>query len=421
MESPRDLSKPEMTAVDRESNLVNPSRMKPRLFSIHGIRTAGEWQKGAAAVLEPFYDYYSIKYTQFQEWAILKLGLDLLTLFLFIIAAALLVRYGLLRGLTSWAIIVVAATIAFLLAHFYAERLRDTVIEHTYTEMSKNVNEPAPYVVAHSLGTYITCKVLQTFEEWGYHTIILMGCVVARKFPWLAMSGRFEWVSNEASTRDWVPYAACLLGWSGMGCSGSRGFKGEIDRIHNVNPGQAYPNCGENRCLCNLHPRSEPCLARIHNVRHKRLKHSKYFVGLNHAWQFWLPTLWGYDPVLYREFREACQKCHRLETEDAPRDKQDTAAHKLRSTCWGWTQGTLEEFTKDQIGKEEPTLSRDLIPLCTDLTIATLWHNFSLAAQESTKLEGRDQALMEQLEPRIALKRAIRATLDKIQQSEHNP
>src|SRR5450631_700505 len=71
--------------------------MKPILFSIHGMKRAGDWQEGAAAILSPHFDYRPIHYSEYRRIGILKLSGDLIFL---LIAAVTLYRCHRVHWLT---------------------------------------------------------------------------------------------------------------------------------------------------------------------------------------------------------------------------------------------------------------------------------------------------------------------------------
>ncbi|MFL6313971.1 MAG: hypothetical protein ACJ71W_17885 [Terriglobales bacterium] len=404
---------------------------KPLLFSIHGIRTTGPWQEGSSVVLSPFYRYIPIKYDEFREWAIPKLAMDLLVLLLGAAAAMFLWYLEVLPGINAWCIYVVGVLTSVLILNVVADRLRGRVIEKVYRRVADAaLNDTPPNLIAHSLGTFLSSMALRKFQGLRYNTVILNGCVLERRFPWARMRLRYESVTNEVGWNDLVPYAATVLSClvPGMGCAGSRGFKGHNNNVHNVTPEEEYPNCRSQKCPCEAHANIAGCDANIHNVHHEKLEHSDYFKGLTHAWHFWLPTLWGYDPMLYQKFKEACLVCYRNEIADVLPDVQDKAVEDLKGSCWGWTKGPLNNFVRQQIlnraeekrkqaqeeGKELPPQPQMFeVDLVTNLVICATWGNISLAAAESQKLEGRDEYLLEQLEPRKALKCAIDAAAVK--------
>jgi hypothetical protein len=201
-----------------------------------------------------------------------------------------------------------------------------------------------------------------------------------------------------------------------MGCAGMFGFVGESNKVHNVHPNAANPNCHGKQCSCAVHVDLPKCQASVHNVHHQLFQHGDYFVGKNHAWKSWLPTLWGYDPVLYRQFIEACQRCHLLETQQSLLSDRNDAISYLKQQCWGWTNGTLEQFVERELKAElaytQRILSSSRVIALTDIIISTLWSSVSNAAAESDVSENRSHQVLQHLNPRISLKRCIAATLE---------
>jgi len=391
---------------------------KPIIFSIHGIYTDGPWQEGAAVVLEPFFQYRPLKYAEYRRWAILKLGADVFFAIASLAFGICLVHFGLLR---TWGLVLYALTAlaGVFIVNFLARRFRTEVITKLYEVMTAiSGNSFPPSIVAHSLGTYIVGRALRQFQEWSCDTIILTGCVLRRRFPWATMDSQFKRVSNEVARMDVVPFAATLLSLSvrDMGCAGVLGFASDMDRVHNIYPNTENPNCHGKRCLCSVHVNTPLCETKVHNIHHQLLRHSDYFKGKNHAWKSWLPTLWGYDPVLYRLFIEACQRCDLLEKQVALISQQNDALDYLKNQCWGWTYGNLEQFVERELRAElafrvrsEPSNN---IRALTNIIINALWGNVSKAAAESDILGNRRDRVLEHLNPRISLKRCIAATLD---------
>jgi pimeloyl-ACP methyl ester carboxylesterase len=228
---------------------------KPVLFTIHGIYTDGPWQSGAASVLEPFYQHFPLKYDEYRRWAIFRLAADLVFALLFTVLGLSLSHFGLL---SRWRLAVYLAITVFtvVMAHLYARRFRLDVMTKVYEEMTKIVaSGPRPFVIAHSLGTYLLGKTLRQFQDWRCHTIILTGCVLTRRFPWSTMLLQFHYVWNEVSRRDFVPLAATLLSATvrDMGCAGTFGFKSTLEVVHNISPSTPNPNCWTRPCECTSH------------------------------------------------------------------------------------------------------------------------------------------------------------------------
>jgi hypothetical protein len=392
---------------------------KPILFTIHGIYTDGPWQTGAASALDPFFEHHPVKYTEYRRMAIAKLAQAWLAALLLCILGLTLRYYRYFSKRWFLVLYLGICGVAVVVAHIRAAKGARKTMTELYLEMSaKSGNGPRPFVVAHSLGTYLLGRMLRHFENWSCHTIILTGCVLRRTFPWSGMTTQFHYVSNEVARMDLIPLAAAFLGLTvrDMGCAGTIGFTGTPQSVHNVFPSREYPNCKGKRCECTSHSTTPNCNANVHNIHHRYLRHSDYFAGKNHAWRSWLPTLWGYDPVLYRLFIEACQQCDTLERNDALWSEQDAAAMALRTTCWGWTYGTLEEFVQKELTSELDGLGLFVSPVklshLTDVIVLMLWRNVSEAARESSLLGRQKHEVLEHLNPRNALKRSIAATLE---------
>jgi hypothetical protein len=384
---------------------------RPLLFSIHGIRTNGPWQEGANVVLNAFYDHEAIKYSEFKKWAILKLAADMITLLVGAIIIFCLWEWNFVHGRSLWPLYFIFLIVVVLTIGFFADRSRGKVIDQIYCKISeKSANRIPPHIIAHSLGSFLSAKALQKYQGLSYKSVILNGCVLKRRFPWNSMRLRFEQVTNEVGRKDPVPYTAAVLGLfvEDMGAAGALGFKHED--VHNHSPEEEYPNCRAKRCPCDIHADVKECQARVHNVHHEGLAHSDFFVGLIHAWYFWLPTLLGYDPVLYRQFQNSCMLCYKNETDGALPDVQDEAVENLKNTCWGFTRGKLKDFVKSQIRKRSSSsrsVSEGELDDATDFAISVTWENVALAAQETHKPSSRDENLIRQLEPRRAISSAI--------------
>lgn len=392
---------------------------KPYVISIHGMSTDGLWQEGAAAVLEPYFNYKTFKYVEFRKWAIPKLGAAVGAFFLVLLVSMLCRRYGVI-SYKHFVTLIICATLAYSCGYIYINYLFRRVISRLYQEVVEFCgDDESPHIIAHSLGTFMIGQALRKFGDLSCDTLILMGCVLRRKFPWDRMGTQYEYVSNEVAGLDLIPYVASLLSLSSfvkdMGCAGTRGFTGDVSEVHSVFAGPTNPNCGPSKCACADHCPLPSCSARVHNVRRGRFSHSDYFEGASHARRFWLPTLWGYDPVLYRQFLGACNKWDRLESNNGLRAECDKAFDKLRTRCWGWTQGTMEDFIRKQILTElgdtiEP--NPDLLTAIIDVATSVLCKSVVLGAAESRKRYGRSIVLMEMLDPLTALRRATKSVLE---------
>jgi len=121
-----------------------------------------------------------------------------------------------------------------------------------------------PSVIAHSFGTYIVARALETYPEIRFDRVIFCGSIVRRDFDWdsLLESARVGAVLNDWSGRDpWVKLAAWLI--PDAGASGASGF--------------------------------ECCAPGIYQRARSRFGHSDYFYPLNYI-RNWVPFLAGALP-----------------------------------------------------------------------------------------------------------------------------
>jgi hypothetical protein len=409
------------------------------LFSVHGIGTRGrrqndargssrqnrvrnagsrseaEWQEGAAHVLNPHFRYLAIHYPGFESlfFALLKLGAPLAVLLLAILAVFIILVRHVSIGAIGWSGFVAAGFAAFGLAHWYSAWERNKALKNIYIQITKLVpSGPPPDIVAHSFGSYLTCLALEKYTELEYNIVILHGCVVARRFPWLHMNSRFHRAINEVAARDDVSYAAALLSpfVPHMGFAGKFGFAPCPGHVHTVAAGEPHPSCFRNRpCSCK---------AVVHNFHHLFATHGTFHEGANHALTYWLPFLWGYDPKLLQDFRDTCHDCYLTQT-----DVKEHEEHidRLRRSCWGWTAGRLDLLLDEELRREllergfTITESAELIADLRTVALSLLWRNVHLAAEQASKMSDGDSdvvdALIQQLHPLIALRNAVSAAV----------
>lgn len=132
------------------------------LFSIHGIRTEGEWQERIDPSFEAIkgFRHRKHKYGYFDFW---KVG---------------------------------------------SKKQRDQEVERFadfYDEHVKD-GDPAPSIIAHSFGTYIAGSALARFPAIKFNRIILCGSIIATDFDWKSCfdTNRVRAVLNERAGDDWV-------------------------------------------------------------------------------------------------------------------------------------------------------------------------------------------------------------------------
>jgi hypothetical protein len=387
---------------------------KPVLFTIHGIYTTGEWQKGVRSIMSWHFDCEPFNYREFRNLAILKLSADLLVTASGVFATFVLARHFNWVNHHFFSAIGLVLIIGFFV--HLALRLRMSgLVDNLHRFIAeKPTFGRRPSVVAHSLGTHLVCSALAKFDDLRFATIILVAAVVKRRFPWSDMDGRIRRVFNEIGGGDLVPYTASTLGCTqvGMGCAGARGFVG--DNVHEtcLSPSEVTQSCTDTNMCCEPHNPNGQCVAKVHNIRHARLNHSTFNQGVGHARSFWLPILLGYDPKLYVDFYETCLTCEE-KIGSIPTDFQ-TSIEKLRNNCWGWTTGgSLEDFTKTQILKmNRGTLTNEDIGDVANLAIEFLW---KLGAEAVGSFEAKRGSLSysRYLDPKVALKKSIAAALNE--------
>lgn len=163
------------------------------VFSLHGIRTRGAWQKSLATAL-------SIA-------GFTPVPLD----------------YGLFGALK------------LLLPS--KRRSRVEWFRDQYTQWVR-MGSSAPSIVAHSLGAYILAEALLEYPELKFDQVILCGSIASEDYPWSSIikAGRVNRVLNDYGRKDkWARLAAWVIKDAGQ--SGFRGFKDDagqrvIGRVH---------------------------------------------------------------------------------------------------------------------------------------------------------------------------------------------
>ncbi len=355
--------------------------------------------------MNPFFNYKIYRYKEFRNWAVVKLGAPSIVLIFAILSLIALRHYSFIeyRGSVIFAICVI---ISYVCAHLYSYNYFDKVVNNFNEYIFRLGDHYRPHIVAHSLGTFLVGEALQKCAGLSFNTIILTGCVLKRRFSWTGLAKQYEYVSNEVAERDYVPYVASIASLNyfanDMGCSGALGFAEAAEEVHTTASNAANPGCGSQRCACVRHSMFPTCWARVHNVRHGRFRHGDYLEGVSHAQRFWLPTLLGYDPALYRQFLETCTRCD-----------ENGNLDELRSLCWGWTQGPLEDFIHKQISIECPAAPIDLLSAMTDVVIKIVCSSVFLAAEEAKKRQDRHEGRMKLLDLTRAVTNAIEAVLKK--------
>lgn len=157
------------------------SAERPVIFSLHGIRTGGAWQKAdlTRVLSEAGFDHLALDFGFFR--------------------ALRLLRPAVRRRQVDW--------------------FRDR-----YTAEMRG-RSSLPSVIAHSFGTYIVAEAMRIYPEVCFNQVILCGLIVRRDFPWskLIDAGRVKRVLNDCGQRD---FWAGVVVWAvdDAGPSGVQGF-----------------------------------------------------------------------------------------------------------------------------------------------------------------------------------------------------
>lgn len=164
------------------------------VFTIHGIRTRGVWQKKINPILA--------------KNGFVHVPLD----------------FGFFRAVQ-------------LLMPWYRRRQVDWFREEYAAHIA--VGDPPPSIIAHSFGTYIVARTMEIYTGEGiqFDRIILCGSIVQRQYPWdqQLSQGHCSAVLNDAGKKDfWAAIAEFCI--KDAGSSGSEGFttkcEGLTQRIH---------------------------------------------------------------------------------------------------------------------------------------------------------------------------------------------
>ena len=175
---------------------------------IHGIRTQAVWQKTVKKVLQ------EIDGVIVQESS-----------------------YGYFDVIRFWC--------PFLTRNAAIEEVKETIQELTLMYPNAKLS-----VIAHSNGTYIITKLLQSERNLKIHRLVLCGSIVHRGYPWHTVNSRLHTnVVNDYGTRDFWPVLAKALSW-GYGDTGRHRFgKPSVrDRGHEFRHGDYFgdgPGQGE--------------------------------------------------------------------------------------------------------------------------------------------------------------------------------
>ena len=160
-----------------ETYAPGATRYRAALISLHGMSTTGRWQKQ----LTPDVQDAGIRYMP--------------------------VDYGF-----------------FLVGVLFRGRRKRIIrdILQAYREQRQHSRRLA--AVAHSFGSLTLMQAVFERNSLRFARVILFGCIVHRRYPWVAIEGRVERVLHERSKSDILPLIAPVF-IPNSGASGCIGFK----------------------------------------------------------------------------------------------------------------------------------------------------------------------------------------------------
>ncbi len=165
------------------------------VFTIHGIRTRGAWQKKLGDLLND------------SGFVTRSLDYDRFNIFQFLYPPSR-------RRVLSWVL-------------------------DKYERETRN-SEAKPCIVAHSLGSWLVAELLKAHSEITFDKIIFCGSIVRQDFPWSKCKarGQFTRVLNDYASID-LPVWIAEYVVSTAGTSGRHGFEDDAvgDVIQRRNPG----------------------------------------------------------------------------------------------------------------------------------------------------------------------------------------
>jgi hypothetical protein len=319
-----------------EVNLGAPDCYNPR--------NKGEWQERISQALAPHFEFKAIKYLHYRWFGATKLVLEPW------IVAAIPAEVVLARQFrlfdSSREQLVICAGLA-ILAFLFAPLRREWALRSVARQMDEVTETPGPkYLVAHSLGTYLSAMAMQKFANVQFHSAILTGCVLSRRFDWPAIQVRgktLQRISNEVAGSDRVPQLAFFLAGlvPSMEHSGRFGFAGKPEMVHSLTgPLEECPLC------------APPQYALVHNIVSKEMRHSDHFITTGYAFKFWLPFFWN---IPAGEFQELLQLCEESAAAEEARafGAVVNLERKMHRRSWRWREGatkrTLPDFMREEI------------------------------------------------------------------------
>lgn len=331
--------------------------MRDSILMVHGVWSNGAWHEDVAWVYKPhFRQCISIKYPHYRWFGPLALIMEPYVVLVLAIVTVVLNKWPVTRyvqfGLYGFILI------AAYLATYLRRSLAFNTVLRQAGSYAQRLDQEQTHLIAHSLGTYLIGRALLKRPEFYLGRVVLVGCVLPRKFAWSEVRTKCLAVRNELARKDFVVYLAWLMSWliRGLGIGGFSGFKGPPDLVHDVNDiSQVCPSCPTQ-------------IALIHNLLAKELGHTGTFVGTGYAEAFWLLFFWGIEPPEYAEFIDLCNAAAGLEREWSAvyRKKGHVDARlvkieaQLHTRTWRWCGGTFGDYVAQEVQGRFPASGASL-------------------------------------------------------------
>ena len=382
---------------------------RPSVLLVHGIASRGDWHETVADVLEPHFTCVPVKYLQYVRLGWLKV--PSLSWFLLLPVGTAIAAEVLGAGPRRhvW---IAFLTFLVLVGVWEWRRRRSALadVRRRYDDVER-LGE-VPHLIAHSLGTYLTCRLLRLpYVRLG--RVVFVGAPLPRRF-WVGRlnANQLTAVRNEVGKKDGVVLLVGLVSrlMPGFGAAGWAGFQEPAARVHTLaKDGERCDSCAAGR----------PAGPLVHNAGVEEFTHSDAFIGTGYAERFWLPFLWDMAGSELAEFHAACARAVTLEEEENW-PELESHERQLRRREWRLWGGAirspmcLEDYVRRYVESRARVLAEDLQPATlADLTNRavrlTWWASTDARAERRKPKEGRDDRILLGLRPVQAVRRAVNA------------
>lgn len=375
--------------------------MKQRVITVHGINSDGRWQAEIRKALEPHFTCVEIRYSDYRNLGLVSLVLEPRSLLTLLVVSYLLAFAGAL----SSPLLFVVPVLFLIVAYILATLRRRQAIDRFRSDLSKIGDvRPSlrPHLIAHDFGTYLAGWALMRPPR-QFDRVILAGAVLPAWYNWAKLfnlnPGAFSRLRNEVGRRDWAAWLTLLTFplCMGLGCSGVLGFSRRGGRkpaaveIHRVeSPYGPCPNCRSSAVA-------------VDNVRIQEVTRRDEFIKIDHAETFWLPFLWGIEPLEYQDFVRICSVAWELQRENLEHPDLRTLGEELGERPWAFLGRTLHEEIRERVGELE---LRDIA-----YAVQLIWRAMGEALEERRAERPDDQVLLA-LKPQVAIARAVDVLLN---------